>query len=332
MARMLAGVALVCAAAAQLPQIGDINFYGLRHITAEQVLQTIHLGPGDPLPASKGDTEDKIAEIPGVASARIQVVCCLENRIALFIGIQEKEQPSIAFHPQPGADAGLPPEWTTAYTEYQSSVARVVGKGTAESDPAVRGLQDRLNVFAAGHLELLRSVLRTSWDAEQRQAAATIIGFAPDKKAVVDDLLFATQDPDDMVRANATRSLAAIALLARKRPALGIHVPASAFVELLNSVVLSDREESTQALLILTEGRGAATLALIRKRAMPALAEMARWKTLSHARPPFLLLGRLTVLPDAQVRQIWEKGDREALIQRAMKPPAARPAAKKRRG
>ncbi len=39
---------------------------------------------------------------------------------------------------------------------------------------------------------------------------AYIIGYAPDKTAVIDDLEAAVQDPEDGVRSNAMRSLTAI--------------------------------------------------------------------------------------------------------------------------
>jgi hypothetical protein len=45
---------------------------------------------------------------------------------------------------------------------------------------------------------------------------------------------------------------------------------------------------------------------------------MARWKTLAYAQPPFQLLGRVAGLPDVQVNQAWEKGDRESVIQKAL--------------
>lgn len=323
MTRMLAGVMLVCAAAAQVPRIGNIDFYGLHELTAQRILETVHLASGDPPPASKGDTEDRIAHIPGVASARIQVVCCQENRIALFIGIQERSQPVIAFHLQPVGEAELPPDLIAAYREFQGAMLR--------ASPAPHNMEDRFSAFAANQVELLRSVLRTSWDAEQRQAAATVIGYAPQGKTVIDDLLFALQDPDPDVRSHAAQSLSAIAALARKSPELGIHIPATPFVELLNSVELSDRMESTKTLLILTEGRNPATLSLVRQGALLSLAEMARWQTLSYAQPPFLLLGRLAGLTDTQVRQSWDKGDRDAVIQKALRPPAASPPARKRR-
>ena len=41
--------AVVYPAAAQAPETGDINFYGLRKLTPEKVLSTIDLEPGNSL-------------------------------------------------------------------------------------------------------------------------------------------------------------------------------------------------------------------------------------------------------------------------------------------
>ena len=78
-------------------------------------------------------------------------------------------------------------------------------------------------------------------------------------------------------------------------------------VELLNSIVLNDRMEAARVLVILTDAPNPGVLSLVRERARPALAEMARWKTLSYALPSFLVLGRAAGLPDSQIRQAWEK-------------------------
>ena len=67
----------VCPAGAQAPKIGDINFYGLRKLAPEKILSTLGLKPGDPLPPSKGDLEDRLELISGVAAARVEAVCKL---------------------------------------------------------------------------------------------------------------------------------------------------------------------------------------------------------------------------------------------------------------
>ena len=63
-----------------------------------------------------------------------------------------------------------------------------------------------------------------------------------------------------------------------------------------------------------------AALDLIRERALPALAEMARWKTLRYALPSFLLLGRTAGIPDQELQDQWQKGDRETAIRKATTP------------
>jgi hypothetical protein len=96
-------------------------------------------------------------------------------------------------------------------------------------------------------------VLQNSYDAEQRAAAAWIIGYAPDKQLVIDDLLYATRDPDDGVRNNAMRALGAITVLARRRPELGIRVSPAPFIEFLNSISLSDRNKALAILVSLRQ-------------------------------------------------------------------------------
>ena len=324
MTRLLAGLLFVCAASAQLPHIGDFDFYGNRKVTPAKILGTIHLESGDPLPGSRGDLEEQISNIPGVTLAQVQVVCCDGNRAALFIGIAERGEPTPLFHSPTSGTASLPPEILKAYNEYLPVVAQAAAKGGADEslveghvlmgDPVARGYQDRFIEFAKDHLAELRAELRGGPEPEERQAAAAIIGYAADKKAVVDDLLFAVQDADEGVRANALHALGAISVAAQKQPALGIRIAPAWIVQLLNSVELNDRVEATKTLLILTEGGNADVLGAVRERALNSLVEMARWPTLRYALPPFLLAGRLAGLSDDQVRQSWEKGDRDAVI------------------
>ena len=129
------------------------------------------------------------------------------------------------------------------------------------------------------------------------------------------DLQTAMQDPDEAVRVNAARSLNAFAVS-------GIKIAPTWFLELVNSVALSDRVEAVRALLTLTDRGAPEVIAQIKARALPALAEMARWKSARYAVPPFLLMGRIAGIGDAEVYQQWQKGDREAVIQKALGAPA----------
>ena len=321
-------MAVVSAAGAQAPRVGDINFYGLRKVTAARVLSALQLNSGDRLPASKADLEDRIERIPGVGMARVEAVCCEGPDVTLFIGIEEKGAPLPGLRTEPAGNATLPQDLIDTYQEFLIAVARAAARGNAGedltaghsmmADPEARAAQERFMAFAADHVELLREVLRNASEPDERATAAVVIGYAPGKRQVVNDLQYAMQDPDESVRANAMRSLKAIAVLAAKVPELGIRVSPTWFIQLLQSIVLSDRVQSAEALVTLTDRREGAALDQIRESALPALAEMARWKTLRYALPPFLLLGRVAGVADAELHQLWEKGERETVIRQAL--------------
>jgi len=150
------------------------------------------------------------------------------------------------------------------------------------------------------------------------------MGFAPRKQDVVDDLQFAMQDPDELVRDRVLDSLNVVALLAAKRPQLGLHVSPTWLIELLNSVVLNDRLQAVDVLITLTDQGNRAVLDQMRDRALPSLVEMARWETLRYALPPFLLVGRLAGLQDEQVQRRWSAGEREPVIAKALSHPLAK--------
>jgi hypothetical protein len=317
----------VCPAAAQAPKIGDINFYGLRKLGPEKILSTLELKPGDPLPSSKGALEERLELMPGVAAARVEAVCCDGPNAILFIGIEERGSPHFGTRPAPAGTASLPEDVMTAYREYLGAVGRAAELGNAAEDltageshvadiPA-RLFEDRLTGLAAERLEVLREVLRNGAEPDERAVAAAVIGYAPDKQQAIKDLQFGMQDVEPAVRANAVRAMMAVAVLAQKRPELGLRIEPTWMVEMLNSIVLSDRQLAARALVTLTEQPNAATLDLIRARALPALVDMARWKTLRYALPAFLLVGRTAGVPERELLDQWQQGDRETTIEKA---------------
>src|SRR3954449_8941063 len=78
------GLLFACCAFAQAPTVGAIDFYGLRSVSAERILAAARLKTGDPIPPSKGELEDRIAELPGVVLARVEAVCCEGPQAILF--------------------------------------------------------------------------------------------------------------------------------------------------------------------------------------------------------------------------------------------------------
>jgi hypothetical protein len=314
---------------AQIPRIGAIQFYGLHKLSEQKLLHSIHVQPGDNLPPSKGDLEDELEKVPGVVEARVEAVCCENNRATLFIGIEEKGAPHPEFHTEPAGDAVLPPDIVDTYHKLLEAVSNAGRRGqTAEDltageslmvDPDARALQEAFISFSRQNLPLLRKVLRESGDVEQRAIAATVIGYASDKAAAAADLEYALQDPDEAVRASALRAITAIAVLARQHPGLEIHISPTWFVEMLNSVVLSDRTRAAKILVTLTE-QDPAGLEQIRERALDSVLEMARWKDLQYALPAFILAGRIAGLTDAEIQKDWSNGQRQAVIDKLLDP------------
>ena len=324
-------------ASSQVPTIGEINFYGLFKVTPERILKALKLQPGERLTASRAEMQDRLEEVSGVVLSHVEAVCCDGSRTILFIGVEERGEPHAAFRSDPGGSAVLPPQLIDAYDDFLAAVTHAAAQGRSTEDltaghsmmddPQAWAVQNRFLEIARRNLTLLRDVLHDGSEPGQRAIAAALIGYAPNKSEVINDLQYALTDPDESVRANALRSLTAIAVLASREPALGLHIPPTWMVELLNSVVLGDRVESVKALLALTGGGASgpapgpesqAALDLIRERALHSVVEMARWTTPSYALPPFLLAGRLAGMSYVDTLQAWANGDHAAVLDRLL--------------
>jgi hypothetical protein len=166
---------------------------------------------------------------------------------------------------------------------------------------------------------------------EQRAIAAYVLQYAPrdtrSAKTMTDGLQYALQDQEDTVRENAIRSLKAVAVGAKLHPNEGIRIEPTWFVELMNSIVWSDRRNASLALVNLTDQRDPEALELLRQRALVSVVDMARWHDLEHALPGFILAGRLAGLDEKEIQAAWVSGNREAVIERALNPNRKRPAA-----
>lgn len=307
------------------PRIGFIEIYGNRRVSDQRILRAVGAKPGDPLPRSKGEVEEKIEEIGGILRARLEAFCCEEGLPVLYVGVEERGAPAFEYRPIPGEEMELPETIVTAYRDFTAALNRAAAEGDTAEDlsrghslmrnVSCRVLQERFVGLAQLHEPALRRVLAAAADPEQRAIAAYVAGYAPDKRTVVDDLQQALRDPDDGVRANAARAMKAIAVLAAD-PEMGIIVRPTWFVEMLNSVSLSDRLEGARALLTLFDKLSEQTQAQIRERAVRSLEEMARWRHLAHALPSYLLLGRVAGVPDDEIEQSWARGEREAMLKR----------------
>src|SRR4051794_35810425 len=104
--RVLCVLVLTAAAAfAQAPKVGEINFYGLRKLPSEKLMAALGFKPGDTLPPSKGDLEERLSEVAGVVDARVEAVCCDGANATLFVGVEERGGPHFDTHGAPAGSA-----------------------------------------------------------------------------------------------------------------------------------------------------------------------------------------------------------------------------------
>lgn len=320
-------ISAACLLAAETPRVGVIEIFGLRKVKPEAVRKALGISEGDPLPASKSDTEERIEGIEGVALASLTAVCCDGGKAVLYVGIEERGAPHFDFHSPPGLDLKVPDEISQTWLDFINGLELAAKRGNVQedltrghsllSDPDVRECQEKFLTYAEKYFDLLREVLRGAADARQRAIAAYVLGYSPKKKVVANDLQYAIQDFDPTVRNNAMRALSAIAVYADLHPDSEIRVSPTWFVEMLNSVQFTDRNKASVALVNFTEKRDAATLGLLRERALPSLIEMAQWRNLGHALPAFILLGRAGGVPEETIQRMWREGKRRELVRMA---------------
>jgi hypothetical protein len=309
------------------PLIGVIDVYGARKTPVAEVRKALGLREGSRLTGSKDAIEERIEAIDEVVIARIEAACCEDGRVILYIGLQEKGAPIFEYHTPPAEEVVLPEEIVNAYSKFLEAVRQAGQAGqpaedltrgySLMADPKVREIQLSFVALANTHLPLLRSVIRRSHDPEHRAIAAYVIGYADDKAPILNEIQYALQDIDDTVRSNAIRALAALSVLASKDPKSGVKISPTWLVEMLNSVTWTDRNNAAIALVTLTENRDEKILELLRERAKAALIEMAQWKHLPHALPPYILLGRMAGIPENELQRAWSSNQREAMVKRA---------------
>jgi hypothetical protein len=306
------------------PTVGTVQLYGLRKVSPEKIQKVLAVKPGDNLPKSKGEMELRLGALDGVAQARLEAFCCDEGKAVLYVGIQERGAEVAPWKPEPEQEITLPQDILDAYAEFAEALRIATREGDAQDDLSqgysllknvpCRIIQQRFVGLAQLNIDALRNVLKNAADPEQRAIAAYVIGYAPQRAAAAGELQSALQDADPGVRLNAARALKAIAYYARQNPDDGLRVQPTWFVELLNSIELSDRLESVNDLLFFSERPDSLLTANIRERALPSLIEMAHWQYLPHALPAYLLLGRIAGYSDKELEGAWARGEREKML------------------
>ena len=306
------------------PKIGVIDFYGVQKVPLEKIRKALAVKEGDPLPSSKGDVESRLRDVTGIVGAALQATCCEDGNAILYVGIEEKGALHFEYHAEAEGEMQLPAEIIVGYREFLGAVTEAIQAGvTGEDltaghslmkDSKAREAQQKFVGFAEKYKAELHDVIRNSGDPEVRAISAYVIGYTKVKSRILDDLYFALRDPDDTVRSNAIRALAAIAVKARLDPESELKISPTWFIEMLNSVTWTDRNYAASALATLTDTRDRKWLDQIKERAWPSVIEMAKWKHLEHALPAYILLGRVADVEESDLTEAWGSGKRDEMI------------------
>lgn len=320
------------------PRIGLIEIYGVRKVSVEKIRAAIGANAGDSLP-SRATAEERIDKISGVLASRVEAACCQDRRMVLYVGIEEKDEPHVEYHPMPTGDIVLSPDLMDSYRKFLDNVAESIrGRNADEdltngyslmADPGCRELQQTFLPLVDRDLNVINRVLRESSDPDERAAAAYLLQYGPRNprasKIIVDALQYGLLDGDDNVRDNANQALHAVMIGARLHPEQEIRIEPTWYIELMNSVVWSDRRNASLALVNLTDQNNTEALQLLRERALPAVVEVARWHDLQKALPAFILAGRIAGMNDRAINAAWISGDREAVLKKALHQAKRRP-------
>ena len=289
--------------------------YGNRNTLIDTIVQRAQIAEGDSISHTKlmnGTIENSILRIPGITQARTSLVCCDKNGdYHLFIGVSENDSNMLYYREAPTLRIKLPDKYTNAYAQFLDRLSDAIQRGEADETwsqghslihylPA-RKIQERYMIWADENFADLRKVLRSSAYESQRATAVQIIAYHFDKSEVVPELIYAVMDESDEVRNNAIKALTVLAHYASEHPEKKINIPYTPFVRLINSVVWSDRNKGLSVLLQLTRSRNPEMLNKLKEMSLPALKEMAVWKSEAHAMPAFVILARIAGVPEEKI-------------------------------
>jgi len=317
---------LLCLLALQLmgvPKISIIDFYGVRRVSEQSLRKALGVKEGDQLPSSKAAAEERLEQVEGVVAAQLEAVCCEAGGAILFVGIEERGAPHFDPLPAPSGPGILPDELVAQYEQfldlYRSSFKTGL-ESTANragyslpAGAAARAAQQKLAEQARENAALIATVARQSSDPRHRVIACYLLGYVPAQESIP-PLQQALRDPEPVVRQTALKALQAVARELENTKESSLRLEPTWAVELLHSIFWGDRVEAAEYLLTLTESRNSRVLELIKQRALEPLLEMARWRSLRHALPAYILLGRLAGWKDEEIERSWSAGEREKLL------------------
>lgn len=330
--KILILIAILTAAAPAFSQhesfpIGALDFYGRDGLDVNLIRAALPLREGDQLSRDSkekmvGQLREAIQRATGRQPSDVASVCCDDRgRLVMYIGLSADSAGRTLYHPVPRGSARLPTAAIKVQHESEEAWLKAMEKGVSGEDdsqgyalsldPETRTKQRALHGYVARHSAMVRRVLRSARDVEQRRVAAEMLGYAGRSREQIHALIRASRDVDDGVRNNAIRALV---VLARSSAEASAIIPGECFVGLLNSGLWTDRNKSAELLAVLTRQRNPRLITCLRKEALTSLVEMARWSYPGHASSARLMLGRIVGLEEKTLIGMLERQEVEPII------------------
>lgn len=311
-------------------RVGLIEFYGTAGLDVEKVRAALPVREDETFPtlvdlyATRPRIEEAVRRVTGRPTTEIAIVSPGQDVWHIFVGLSGNSVKSFQYNPDPKGTARLPEAGLEVYRQVNAAFLSAMQRGAtgedasqgyalSSDDTTLRAKQLAMREYAARHEGEIRAVLRSAADKEQRQIAAELLGYANQSRRQVADLVWASHDPDDTVRNNATRALG---VLARSSPKVAARIPAAGFIEMLNSGEWSDRNKASNLLVWLSQWREPKLLAALRGQALESLLEMARWRS-GHAYAARVMLGRMAGIEEARLQKLAMDNEQVDVIVKA---------------
>jgi hypothetical protein len=301
----------------QRKRVGSIDFFGTGGIDVRRVRSVLPVHRDDEIAEDQSaDMRDRLSRViqntVGHKPTDLAVMCCDNGgELTIYIGLGGGNTAVVPFLPRPKSSTCLPSDAVHLYDDTSAALERAIEQGhssaddsrgySLSADPTAREKQLAMHAYAMTHEGTIEQALQACENAEQRQAAAELLGYAAKSTSQIAFLLRASHDSDEGVRNNAVRALW---VLATSNPTMASQIPPNDLIAMLNSGLWTDRNKAGMLLMALTRSRNRQLLQRLRSEALQSLIEMARWEDPGHASAYRVLLGRIAGLNETQIQQL----------------------------
>jgi hypothetical protein len=294
----------------KLVRIDGVYFFGYDGFDLDKIRSKFPLKAGDRVDVENWGQDrqkyyDAVGELSGKPATDVALVSFDKGHI-LYVGIPGKSNcPPSDFLPVGKKRVPVSKGLADTYDKLMEQSALVVSTQSQEARQAYVATRNELVRQAKEERPLLLSALSQSADSHDRMVAAYALGLIASNKDELSVLAQAARDSNSVVRNNATRELGELLF---SHPELAAEIPASHYIEMLNSPVWTDRNKSVFILQGLTRSRQAAVLSEMREKALPSLKEMCSWPS-GYSEVAIELLGRIAGIPDDKLKLLTDRND-----------------------